>query len=256
MKMNTIGLVLSGGGARGFAHLGVLQYLMELGIKPAIISGTSAGSLAGAFYAAGYSPEETLQFGKTEKFLNYSAMNLKNGGLFSPDIFEKIIKKYISHDQMELLQIPLYVATTDLTNARLSIFNSGSLSLAVKSSCCVPLVFQPVLHEGAYLSDGGILNNFPVEALIGRCDKIIGVNVSSIDKAEGKMSYRTIATRTIQMTLANTAISQKVACNVYIEPPNLLNYGIFDFKKIEDIYQLGYESARKYKNELLGLKTD
>ena len=109
---NTIGITLSGGGFRGVAHLGVMQYLKELGIELDAVSGASAGSLIGAFIAEGYTPIEILQFSKIEKFFNYSDISPKNGGFFNTVIFEKIIKKYIPHDSFEGLKIPLYVSVT------------------------------------------------------------------------------------------------------------------------------------------------
>ncbi|WKL43087.1 patatin-like phospholipase family protein [Flavobacterium sp. ZE23DGlu08] len=251
--MNKIGLALSGGGIKGIAHLGVLQYLTELDIKPSIISGTSAGSLVGVFYAAGYSPEEIFKIAKAEKFFNYSNLLVRNGGLFTPDVFEKITKKYITHDKLELLEIPTYVTATDLTNAKLHVFSTGSLSTAVKASCCVPLVFHPVFHEGVYLSDGGILNNFPTDIIENKCDKTIGINVSAINKIEGKMGYKRMIERTLHISLNNSIDSKMNKCNVYIEPPNMGDYGTFEFKKIDEIYQIGYNHAKFLKSELINL---
>jgi len=250
--MNKIGIALSGGGVRGVAHLGVLQYLAEIGINPSIISGSSAGSLIGAFYAAGYSPLEIYNISKTEKFFSFPT-TLTRSGLFDPNIFEKILKKHIEHDKLESLKIPLYVTATDLTNAKLLLFNKGSLSNAVKASCCVPLVFQPVLYEGAYLSDGGILDNFPIGAIENRCDKIIGVYVNSIRKIEGKLSYKEIVERTIQVSLMNNVYAKISKCTVYIEPPNMSSFSTFDFKKIDEIYEAGYTHAQTLKAELLKL---
>lgn len=251
--MSKIGLALSGGGIRGIAHLGVLQCLTEIGIKPSIIAGTSAGSLVGTFYAEGYAPKEILKISKSEKFFNFSSFKILNGGLFSTNIFEQISKKYISHDKLELLNIPTFVTATDLTNAKLLVLNSGSIATAVKASCCVPLVFQPVLREGAYLSDGGILNNFPIEPLENKCDKIIGVYVNSLKKIEGKMSYKDIVERTLQISLINNVNNKKEKCHVYIEPPNMSNFSTFDFNKIDEIYNAGYSQALLQKKELLKL---
>lgn len=251
--MSKIGLALSGGGIKGIVHLGVLQYLTELGIKPTVIAGTSAGSLVGVFYASGFGPEEILKISKAEKFFNYSNLLVRSGGLFTPDVFEKITKKYITHDKLELLQIPTYVTATDLTNAKLHIFSTGSLSTAVKASCCVPLVFHPVFHEGIYLSDGGILNNFPTDILEGKCNKIIGINVNAVNKMEGKMGYRKMIDRTLHISLNNSISSKINKCDVYIEPPNMGNYGTFEFNKTDEIYQKGYEFAKSQKQQLLKL---
>lgn len=248
-----IGLALSGGGIKGIAHLGVLQYMTELGIRPNRIAGTSAGSLVGVFYAAGYSPKEILEVAKAEKFFNYSNLLLKRGGVFTPDVFERIIQKYIPHDSFEQLQIPVYITATDLTNGALVVFDKGPLSLAVKASCCVPLVFQPVLYEGMYLSDGGILNNFPTDLIEDKCDKIIGVNVTAVQKMEGKMGYKKMIERTFHVSLNNSVKNKIEKCYVYMEPPNMGNYHTFEFKKIDEIYQVGYQHAQQFEAELLRL---
>lgn len=250
-----IGLVLSGGGIRGIAHLGVLQYLEELGIRPSFISGTSSGALIGAFYSAGYRAAEILTIAKAEKFFSFSGLQIKNVGLFNPEIFEIIIKKYIPDDQIESLLIPLSISVTDLTNAKLLIFNKGSLSLAVKASCCVPVVFQPVILKGAYLFDGGILNDFPIEPLENVCEKIIGVFVNSLVINEHKMGYIEIMERTLQIALHNNVRKQKERCDVYIEPPEMSRFKIFDFNKMDEIYQFGYAYAQNYTTELLKLAT-
>ncbi|QTY27144.1 patatin-like phospholipase family protein [Flavobacterium sp. CS20] len=250
---NRIGLTLSGGGIRGIAHLGVLQYLDELNIKPSIISATSAGSLVGVFYLAGFSPEEIFDISKTEKFFNRNSLLIRNGGLFSPEVFSNIAKKYIPHDTIEKLNIPIYITATDLTNAKLVVFLEGSIAFAVKSSCCVPLVFQPVEYNGSFLTDGGLLNNLPVDLIETKCDKVIGVNVNSISKMEGKVSYQRITERTIQIVINKNAEDKKNKCDVYIAPPGMEKYKIFDFKKMDEIYQIGYTCAKDYKDELLKL---
>lgn len=251
--MVKIGLVLSGGGVRCFAHIGVLQYLIEIGINPSIISGTSAGSLVGAFYAAGYRPQEILHIGKSEKFFYISNLSVLNGGLFNSDVFQKITKKYIPHETFESLQLPLYVSVTDLTNAKLRVFNEGPLHETLKASCSVPLMFQPVLFEESYLTDGGILDNFPVEPLTNKCDKIIGVFVNALNIMKGKMSYFEIIERTVQLVLINSLVNKKQKCDVYIEPPQISNFGVFDSKHIDEIYAAGYNHAKSLKTELLNL---
>lgn len=247
--MNKIGLTLSGGGIRGMAHLGVLEYLLEIGIKPSIISGTSAGSLVGVFYAAGYTPREILEIGKAEKFFGYSNIKLKWSGLFSADIFDNILTKYIKQNTIEELSIPVYIVATDLTNAQQHIFDSGSIITAVKASCCVPLVFEPVKFEDIYLCDGGILNNFPVDVIKSQCDELIGVNVSNIEELSIKnWSYRKVLERTIKISINNNSFNQKELCNVYLEPPSISNYGTFDYGKSDELFQLGYNYAKSIKD--------
>lgn len=251
-----IGLVLSGGGFRGVAHLGILQFMYELGVMPDEISGTSAGALVGAFIAEGYAPQEILEFCKNEKFFSYSDVSARNGGLFSTAIFEKIIRKYIPHDSFEGLKRPLYISVTDLTHARSLIFNTGSLSFAVKSSCCFPLVFQPVRYQdSAYLCDGGILNNFPVEQVRASCQKVVGVNASPINKMDDTaLSYRGIVERIIRINTSSITKTPENSCDLYLQPEGINQYGTFDSKKIDALFQLGYLYAERFEKEFLSLK--
>lgn len=252
-----LGITLSGGGFRGVAHLGVLQFLSELDIVPDEISGTSAGALVGALIAEGYSPLEILQFCKDEKFFSYSdLLSARRSGLFNTIVFERIVKKYIPHDSFEGLKMPLYVSVTDLTNAQPLIFNQGTLSFAIKSSCCFPLIFQPVKYkEDIYLCDGGILNNFPVEQLRASCNKVIGVNVNPISRMEGNLSYKEVISRIIRIATSRLAKIPEAVCDVYVQPDEINRYGTFDSKKIEEIYQLGYHYAQQFKEAFLTLKT-
>jgi len=250
-----IGIILSGGGVRGVAHLGILQFIKEMGIEPDAVSGASAGALVGAFIAEGYAPKEILRFAQEERFFSYSDISAKNGGLFSTLIFEKIIQKYIPHDSFEKLNIPLYVSVTDFTNAQPLIFDKGSLSFAVKASCCFPLVFQPVLYEdNTYLCDGGLLNNFPADQIRATCNKTIGINVNPLNRHDGKLGYKDIVGRIIRMTTSKVAVDSKVECDLFIQPEDLIRYNTFDMKKMDEIYLLGYEYAKNCEKELLKLK--
>lgn len=252
---NKVGITLSGGGFRGIAHLGIMQYLQEIDLKISAISGASAGALAGAFLAEGYSPKEILQFCKEESFFGYSNFSIGSGGLFSTQIFEKIIKKYIPHDSFEGLKMPLFVSVSDLTNAESLIFNQGCLSFAIKASCCFPLVFQPVPYkEGIYLCDGGIMNNFPVEQIRATCYKSIGVNISPMNKAEGKPGYKDIIQRIIRITTSSIKLDAKNDCDVYLEPQGIDHYTTFEVNKLDEIFSLGYEYAKKFHEEFMIIK--
>ena len=252
---NKTGITLSGGGFRGIAHLGVLQYLKELQIELDAVSGASAGALVGSFIAAGYAPLEIFSFAKKEKFFSYSDISARNGGIFCTAIFEKIIRKYIPHDSFEALKIPLYVSVTDLTNSKPLIFNQGSLSFAVKASCCFPLVFQPVLYgEDTYLCDGGLLNNFPVEQIKATCNNSIGVNINPINRAEGKLGYKEIVGRIIRITTSSIKADASSNCDVYMQPDEINRFGTFDINKADEIYQFGYEYAQTFEKELLTIK--
>ncbi|MBS1975490.1 MAG: patatin-like phospholipase family protein [Bacteroidetes bacterium] len=151
--------------------------------------------------------------------------------------------------------MPLYVSVTDITHAESLIFNGGSLSFAVKSSCCFPLMFQPVRYKGdTYLCDGGLLNNFPIEQIRPICNKVLGINVDPIEVVKTPLGYKAMATRIIRMATAMKAINSKHLCDVYLQPVELDNYSTFDTKSIDAIFQVGYEHAKKFEKELLVLK--
>ncbi|WP_320167847.1 patatin-like phospholipase family protein [Mangrovibacterium marinum] len=254
IEKDKLGVTLSGGGFRGVAHLGILQYMQELGLEIDAVSGASAGALVGAFIAQGYTPAEILRFAQKERFFRYSDILGLNSGL-STEIFEKIIRKYIPHDSFEGLQIPLYVSVTDMTNAQSLIFNQGCLSFAVKASCSFPMVFQPVLYgDDVYLCDGGLLNNFPVQPIMDCCTRTIGINVNPINKHEGKFSYTEIVNRIIRIATSRATLDGKVALDVYIKPEELSRYNTFDMRKIDELYQLGYDHALRFEKEFLILK--
>jgi NTE family protein len=248
VQHQNIGLTLSGGGIRGMAHLGVLEYLLEIGIEPSIISGTSAGALVGVFYAAGYSPKEILEIGKKEKIFgrnNRSKIRVLKSGLFSPLLFDSILSRYLEGKTFEDLKIPVHVVATDLTNAKEVVFDRGEVITATKASASVPLVFEPVSHNGLFLCDGGLINNFPTKLIREKCDVLIGVNVTTPDiSSVSSWNYKNIVERIIRISISNTTVNQKDSCDVYIEPPSVSQFGTFDYSKADEIFNLGYDYAK------------
>lgn len=243
-KYNT-GLVLSGGGTRGFAHLGVLKALEEEGIRPDIISGVSAGSIAGAFYADGNDPEKTLEILAHHKLLDYLEFTIPKKGLVRMSGFEKTMKETLKAKTFEELEIPLLVFATNMNTAEFARFDQGDLILAVKASSSIPVIFPPVKIEGQQYLDGGIINNFPVEPLRDLCKFIIGVNVNPIGNVKDLGNLKKIAERTFHITLRNQASSKEDQCDIYIEPAELDQYGLLDVSKAHEIFRLGYDAAHE-----------
>ncbi len=244
-KQYDIGLVLSGGGTRGFAHLGVLKALEEQGIKPDIISGVSAGSIAGAFYADGNDPESTLEILAKHKLLDYLEFTIPQKGLVRMTGFEKTLNEHLCAKTFEELKTPLIVFATNMNNAMYVRFDSGDLVVAVKASSSIPIIFPPVKIGGYFFLDGGVINNFPVEVLRGQCKTIIGVNVNPIGEVKSLGNLKMIAERTFHITLRNQAASKEDQCDIYIEPTDLDKYGLLDVSKAREIFNIGYEAAKK-----------
>lgn len=247
---NKIGVVLSGGGARGIAHLGVLQALEEFGITPSIISGTSAGAILGAFYAKGFSIEEVLKIIKNVHFFNFSNFLIEKPGFFSMKGFEKIYDQYFPSNSFSDLDIPLIVSATDILKGEIVYFSSGNLSKSLMASSCIPMVFQPVNYNGTSYVDGGILDNFPIEPLLNQCEIIIGIHVNSIKKEVNEIQLNKILDRSFHLALNNSVKTKIEKCNLFIEPPDMSQFGIFDLERAKEIFDYGYNYGLSIESEV------
>jgi NTE family protein len=241
-----VGLSLSGGGARGFAHIGVIQALLEDGIQPDAISGASAGSVVGALYAAGYSPEEMLQFVKESNFLKLMKFGIPSGGLSKLTYLRERLSTVIDEDDFAGLKYPLSVAITNLNNGVLEIKEEGPLYDVIMASCSVPLVFQPVELDKKLYVDGGLLCNLPVQPLRDKMDFVIGVNlVPPVDVDHKTLSgVMSIAHRCFDLSIWANTQPQCELCDVLMEPKGITDFTIFQFNKYKEIYKVGYESAK------------
>ena len=173
-----LGLVLGGGGARGIAHLGVYKALLEAGIKPDIISGTSAGAIAGAMLASGHSPEECLTIFEGKSFLNFARPAISKLGIMTMSGMEDRLHRFIKAKTFEELEIPLVVTAGDIYAGVPVHFEKGPLIPAILASSSIPIVFIPrKINEVDYV-DGGVFMNLPVRPIRDRCKKILAVNIN------------------------------------------------------------------------------
>jgi NTE family protein len=249
--MADIGLVLSGGGARGIAHLGLLQALEEIGIKPKVISGVSAGAVIGAFYGAGYTPKQILNIAKDHSPMSIVAAVMTSGGLFSPEILREVLVEAIPKNGFGFLKTPLIVTVTDIGKCVSLTFSEGPLYDVLVGSAAIPALFDPIPYQGALLVDGGVLNNFPVDCLSGKCDKIIGSNVNKLLNNEGvQLSKLQVLERCFHLAIAEKVALQAMLCDVLIEPP-LFKYNMFEMKYADEIFEIGYQKAIAQKERLL-----
>jgi len=241
-----IGLVLSGGGARGIAHLGVMQALEELDIKISIISGASAGAIAGAFYADGYKPKEIFDLiVKTNLFkMVQPAINWR--GLLRIEKSEALFNRYLKAKTFDELQLSLTVVATNVKKGKSKFFYSGELVKPILASSCLPVIFNPVEINRKLYIDGGIINNLPVEPLIGHCDRVIGVHTNPIDAKVKPANMKAVFERTMMMTINYNVYARQDKCDVFLEPKQLSGYNVFDFKKAAEIFDIGYQYTIKY----------
>ncbi|MEM1322630.1 MAG: patatin-like phospholipase family protein [Bacteroidota bacterium] len=250
-----LGLVLSGGGARGIAHIGVLKALEEHHIFPDIIAGASAGAIVGAFYAAGASPQEMLNIARASSFIAaFRPRRIPFGGLTDLQYLRNLMQKHIGHDSFDQLKKPLRIAATNLNKGSLELLSSGSLQDAVVASSSIPMVFQPVTIEEQQFVDGGLLNNLPAQALRPHCDFLLGVNVMPIVEVKTKKGVNSmieIATRSFELSVWNNTQLGAASCDLVIEPKALRKYHIFQLSAAELIFEVGYEATMEQMPALL-----
>ena len=275
-----IGLVLSGGGAKGLAHIGVLKYLEKAGIRPDYITGTSMGSIIGGLYAIGYSADELdsmirhinwtitlsdktylydvepLEKNNYERFavefnLEKSGLKLPNGLVKGQNISELLSQytwRVAGIKNFDDFPIPFRCVASDLITGKQHVFKSGDLMTALRASMAIPSVFTPVKVDTMFLVDGGALNNFPVNVCreMG-AEIIIGVNVSTGDYPKIKDLNSIIKVLMTAAMLGNTPEMIKAVKNTdLLITPKLYPYTTSSFGDAGQIIKRGEEAGEKY----------
>lgn len=241
----TTGLVLSGGGIRGVAHIGAIKALEEYGIYPTHIAGTSAGAIVGALYAAGCNWEEMLDFFKSTEIFSLTNYAMGKLGFLDTEKFHDQLKAYISHDTFESLGKQLYVTATNLLDGTLNVFSEGELIKPVLASAAVPGLFAPVEINKGYYVDGGTLNNFPVDLIKKYCDQIVGVYVNPFNHVSIKElnHVNKVLERAYHVMVANETTKKFKDCDILIRPANMDRFGMFTLKNLDIILDLGYNAT-------------
>lgn len=247
LQDKSVGLVLSGGGVRGMAHLGVLRALEEYGISAAIVSGSSVGALVAALYANGTSVQDMLTFFKETPLFKYNFITILKPGLVDTERYFNVFKAYFPKNSFEALERKLHVVATNLQEGDEQFFHSGELIRPLLASAALPPVFGPVQIENCLYADGGIMNNFPLEPLLGKVDYVIGSNVSVIKKVEKKAisSSLQLANRTTALMIYAINRRKITQCDLIFEPLALESIGVLDKRSIEKAYVIGYEHASR-----------
>lgn len=253
LEGKSIGLVLSGGGIRGMAHIGLIKAMGQHGIAAHRISGTSVGALIGALYANGSPVEGMLDFFKETPLFKYSLFAINKAGFIATERYVPIFAEFFPHNSFEGLKIPLVVLATDLMSGTERAFARGELIKPLLASAALPPVFSPVEIDGTLYADGGIMNNFPKEYLEGESDFIIGSNVS-ITAPLGHRDLRNplqLAGRVTSLMVHASSHEKLRACDLYIEPMDLDKIGVLDKKGIEKAFDIGYDHASRALERLM-----
>jgi NTE family protein len=242
-----IALVLGGGAARGFAHVGVIRFLEQEKIPINMIVGTSVGSLIGAIYAADPNSLnlEWLSFTiEKDDIFDYSVLSAKMGPV-SGERLEKFVQTKVRAKNIEQMKIPFYAVSTDLNTGSTWVFEKGSVAKAVRASCSIPGIFQPLEMGGKMYVDGGVTNNLPVDVARTRgADIIIAVNISKNIQNPQINSLVDVILQSISIMGRELVIYKSRGYDVLIEP-NVGDVGITDFSQKKRLMDAGIQAAKQ-----------
>lgn len=252
-----MGVALSGGGARGLAHAGALKAIEEAGLKPDIIAGVSAGSIVAVMYSAGISPDSILELFTNGRFSDFAEFSIGKGGLLKMDRFIRIIAKTLGgYKRLEDLPIPTYIGVTDFDRGLPVEFHEGDINPIIKASCSIPVVFPPVSIGGTMYVDGGVLRNLPAWTIRSRCEHLIGINVSPLDKAKTEPSLFEIAMRSYSLLAKSNQRQDMEMCDLVVQTRELTHRKVFDLKEINKVFTSGYLNMRKTLRDAGWWQTD
>ena len=281
-----VGLVLSGGGAKGFAHIGALKVIREAGVKIDYITGTSIGSIIGGLYSIGYNPEylENLvlnanwqelfdehpgrrSLSMNEKMVdgrylislpvNREKIKLPEGLISGQNVFNLLAREtWPVHNVTDFTKfpIPFTCVAADVATGEAVVLNEGYLPDALRASMAIPSIFTPYELNGRTLVDGGLVRNLPAEdALKMGANYLIGVDVSArIKPADSLASFLDVLNQVLSFQMTESNKEQRDFVNQLISP-DIKNYSIDDFNRADELIKLGEEAARQHWNELKAL---
>ncbi len=263
-----IGLALGGGGAKGLAHILMLEALDELGIRPHRIAGTSIGAIMGALYAAGLSGKQIralieqffvdqdeaernlFALPKSVRWLDFIDPELGSGGLLDSSDFIEFLGEQMPQQDLRRLEIPLQVVTAELLTGKQVIFRSGPILPALQASMAVPGVFRPVELDGRQLVDGGVANPLPYDLLIDDCDIVVAIDVSGTRELHDGEALSSMGVLLHSFhTMSNNILAEKLRQqrpDIYIRP-DIRNVLVLEFYKARQVF----EQARPAQQQLV-----
>lgn len=252
--MKRIGLALSGGAARGLAHLGVLSVLLNYKIEVEYVSGCSAGAVIGALFCAGMPLASMFKFAPYLAWKRLGTPVRSEDGLLAFDRLERWLIMLIGDLDFKDLEVPLSVVTMDVKTGERVILSAGNLAKAVRASCSIPGLVTPVEIDGRFLVDGGVVDNLPVDAArdLG-ADFVIGVDVFQplYNRSRGPLGRGVTAFETL-IRNAGGGISRAD----FLITPATANYTFFRFNRLEELIALGSDAAEAKMSTLLEVLND
>ncbi|EIE00777.1 patatin-like phospholipase family protein [Leptospira licerasiae] len=283
LESRSVGIALSGGGAKGFAHLGLLRSLSEAGIPIDLIGGTSAGSIMAGLFAMGYGFDESLRLikevwieAKLTRDYTLPFVSILKGTKYS-----KAIKEFFGNRKIETLWIPFLAVACDLTNSKPKVFEQGEVWKAIRASTSIPGIFPPFYSDGALYVDGGLWDNLPgslvrrkgADVLISvdlgagsqpNKDQTYGLLVESRFPGEGPSALKLLGNqfmkkedrysfphigelfmRSMLLSSRNNLLKTKETSDIFVELP-VRDFSTFDWDEYKRLYEIGYEHSQKF----------
>lgn len=244
---NGIGLALSGGAARGFAHIGVLEVLEKDDIPVHSIAGTSAGSIVGVLYAAGMPLVDIKRVLLKAKWRAILSFTLPRLGLISSEGIYRFLEEVLPVKRFSSLKIPFAAVATDLKTAEKVVLTTGSLARAVQASCSLPVIFTPTEINRKVLVDGGVASQVPVrtvrEELGAKTVVAVNVNYKALEEEEYDTVIK-IATHLSMMWASRNAREEEKLADAVIQV-NAKGISLYDLSKAEELMQRGRKAAEE-----------
>lgn len=244
-----VNLVLSGGAAKGIAHIGVLKALEELEIGVKRLSGTSAGAIVSVFYAYGYSPDEMMEILESVNWFRLFKLKPPRYGLIGWERAYAFLKNYIKVEKIEELKKPVSLCAVDLYTGRPLYFSKGELAPLLFGSCAIPGIFEPVRYSNYLLVDGGIMNNLPVEPCEEYEEPILCVDVLPITREEKIRNIFDVLVRSFFLAVRSNSERRKKYCDIVISP-DLSDFSPLDVRKAREIFLKGYQDTLRVLKDI------
>lgn len=250
MNRGKVALALGSGGAKGFAHVGVLKAFEECGIPVDIITGSSMGSLVASFYVTGMRPTFMERLARTLTWRHWVDVTVPRVGLVSGRKVHELVSLLTRGATFEEAQIPCAIVSTELTTKSLVTFRSGKLADAVRASISIPGVFVPFVTEQGVFVDGGVMERVPVQAAkdLG-ADVVIAVDVAAFPKRSVPETMLDVISLSLE-AMQEPHIGERLRDAAICIRPVLTEIGSSQFNKASEAIDLGYEAAMALMPEI------
>ncbi|MBT2701704.1 patatin-like phospholipase family protein [Chryseobacterium sp. ISL-80] len=250
MARPKVGLALGSGGARGFAHLGVIKVLRDEDIPIDLIAGSSMGALVASFYGAGLDVERLYKLSRVFKRKYYLDFTVPKMGFIAGKRVKELIRIFTHGKMIEELDIPIGIVATDLMSGEKVVFKQGPVAEAVRASIAIPGIFVPEKLGGRLFVDGGVVDRIPVSvAKEMGANIVIAVDVSSVKINEDVTSIFDVIMQSIDIMQMELVANREVASDVMLRPPVEM-FNSKAFTNIEEIIEIGEEEARKHIDKI------